>query len=91
MSNQKVKEIECTTLVEEEYIVLKISDNGPGIPRDLQTRVFEPFFTNKPVGVGMGLGLTIVDAIITSYQGQINFRDNEPQGTKVIIKLPVNR
>ncbi|MFB2838980.1 ATP-binding protein [Floridanema evergladense] len=67
-----------TEVVEDEeksWAVVRISDNGPGIPLEIQGRIFETFFTTKPVGKGTGLGLAISHQIITeNHQGKLNVR-----------------
>jgi signal transduction histidine kinase len=60
-----------TTLEQVEYIVVQITDVGPGIPSDIQARIFEPFFTTKAVGEGTGLGLSIVKNIVDKHHGKI--------------------
>lgn len=67
-----------TEVVEAEgrlWAVVRISDNGPGIPMEIQGRIFETFFTTKPVGQGTGLGLAISHQIITEkHRGKLNVR-----------------
>ena len=67
-------------------IRVEIADNGPGITDELKTRLFEPYFSTK--SSGMGLGLTIVNTIITDHNGMIRVQDNQPRGAKFIIELP---
>ena len=74
---------------EEENIVISISDDGPGIPDDKKEKIFEPFYTTKNVQEGTGLGLSITFGIIKKHKGSIEVKDNEPEGTKFIIKLPI--
>ena len=58
----------------DSWIAIRISDNGPGIPPEIQRRIFEMFFTTKPVGKGTGLGLAISHQIVTEKaQGKIEF------------------
>ena len=67
-----------------------ITDNGGGIPLNVQSRIFEPFFTTKEVGVGTGQGLAIAhNVIVKSHQGQIWFESKEGEGTTFFIKLPM--
>ena len=72
-----------------DFIEVRISDTGPGIPGDIKDRIFEPFFTTKPQGEGSGLGLDIVKKIIANHRGSIDF-DSSQEGTTFIVKLPVN-
>lgn len=71
---------------EGEYVMIRVSDNGPGIPRDIQKRVFEPFFTTK--FMGRGLGLSAVAGIVKSHNGCITLESEEGKGTAFIIYLP---
>jgi signal transduction histidine kinase len=70
------------------YIVVEITDDGPGIPKDLQQRLFEPFFTTKGLGKGTGLGLSISYRIVTEkHKGQISV-SSEPGATCFQVRLP---
>ena len=71
------------------YIIVEITDDGPGIPKDLQRRLFEPFFTTKGLGKGTGLGLSITYRIVTeTHKGEISV-SSEPGSTCFQIRLPV--
>ncbi len=67
-------------------IRIEVADDGPGILDQDKTRLFEPNFSTK--AGGMGLGLTIVNSIVSDHKGMIRVVDNQPQGTKFIIELP---
>ncbi|MGE5418399.1 MAG: PAS domain S-box protein [Acidobacteriota bacterium] len=82
------KIIFCSTRLENEQVVLEISDNGPGIDDSLMASIFEPFFTTKSAG-GMGLGLSIVQSLVTKYGGQINAFKNELGGATFQIRFPI--
>jgi two-component system nitrogen regulation sensor histidine kinase NtrY len=68
-------------------IRIEVADNGPGIANEDKTRLFEPNFSTKKSG--MGLGLTIVNTIIADHNGYISVHDNVPHGAKFVIELPV--
>jgi two-component system cell cycle sensor histidine kinase/response regulator CckA len=71
-----------------DYVVIKVIDDGCGIPADKLAKIFEPFYTTKPVGEGTGLGLSTAYGIIKQTGGFI-FADSEPaQGTTFTIYLP---
>ena len=70
-----------------QIVRLEVSDDGCGIPDEDKGRLFEPYFSTKKSGTG--LGLTIVNAIIADHNGYIRVRDNKPKGTTFLIELPV--
>jgi len=70
-----------------QMVRLEVSDNGCGIPEEDKGRLFEPYYSTKKSGTG--LGLTIVNAIIADHNGYIRVRDNKPRGTTFLIELPV--
>ncbi|TPG38516.1 sensor histidine kinase [Flavobacterium pectinovorum] len=80
------------TIVENDSknIIIKIEDQGSGIPDDYKEKIFEPFFSTKPLTDGSGLGLSVVRGIIRSHNGKIIVKDNRPNGTIFKIKLPIN-
>jgi len=69
-----------------KIVRLEVTDNGPGISDEDKTRLFEPYFSTKKAG--MGLGLTIVSAIVSDHNGMIRVQDNHPRGAKFIIEFP---
>ncbi len=69
--------------------VISIEDNGPGIPEEIQPRIFDAFFTTKTTGAGSGLGLDIVRKIIDKHQGEISFTSSS-KGTIFRITLPLS-
>ena len=66
-------------------------DNGPGIEAAVRQDVFKPFFTTKPVGQGTGLGLYICHEIVRKHHGTISLEEAEPNGARVIVRLPIQR
>ena len=81
--------IRVTTREINDYAVIEIEDSGPGIPKAAQIRIFEPFYTTKPVGEGTGLGLSIVFNIIKKHNGSIELDSQEGRGTKFTIRIPI--
>ena len=71
-------------------IIVEIEDNGAGMNAETVNKVFNPFFTTKPVGQGTGLGLSITYKIIKNHQGDIKCVSELGKGTKFIITLPIN-
>ena len=78
-----------TSVQMDAYVILKVADNGPGIPFELHEKIFDPFFTTKDVGKGTGLGLSISSGIINDHNGVLDVETNESGGTTFIIKLPI--
>lgn len=74
-----------------EQVVVTISDNGPGIPPEIQSKIFDPFYTTKPVGQGTGLGLSICHSIVERHGGQILLDSSPGEGTSFTVKIPVHR
>ncbi len=70
-----------------QIVILEVADNGKGIPPEHKARVFEPYFSTKKHGTG--LGLAIVNNIINDHNGSIRVQDEDPQGTRFIIELPL--
>ena len=73
----------------KEHLVIEIEDNGVGMDDETARKIFNPFFTTKPVGKGTGLGLSITYKIIKNHQGDIRVESQPNMGTKFIITLPV--
>jgi PAS domain S-box-containing protein len=70
------------------HIRMAFTDTGQGIPAHIQARMFDPFFTTKAKGEGTGMGLTMVDSIVKSYQGTIELHSEAGRGTTIEIFLP---
>jgi signal transduction histidine kinase len=68
-------------------LCISISDNGVGIPLESQPHIFDPFYTTKPVGVGTGIGLGIVQRIVEQFGGTIRF-SSEPGNTEFLVRIP---
>ncbi|MFC2156236.1 ATP-binding protein [Acidobacteriota bacterium] len=76
------------TLTEDKIVALFIEDTGVGMEKNITDQIFQPFFTTKDVGVGTGLGLSVVYGIVTSHGGSIEVDSKVSCGTKIKIKLP---
>jgi len=75
------------SIEDNQWVRIDVADSGMGISDEDKPRLFEPYFSTKEQGTG--LGLSIVNSIISDHNGKISVADNEPQGTKFIIELPV--
>ena len=74
----------------DSWAEIRISDNGTGMPEDVQMRIFDPFFTTKEVGKGTGQGLSIAyDVIVNKHEGTIAVESEPGQGTSFTIRLPI--
>ena len=79
-----------TSQKDDQYIEIKISDNGKGISKEGLKHVFEPFYTTKEIGKGTGLGLSISYGIIESHGGHISVNSEEGKGVEFTISLPIS-
>jgi two-component system nitrogen regulation sensor histidine kinase NtrY len=88
-SNSPDKKITIRTGYDADVHIAKLDiiDTGPGIPKNVKERMFEPYFSTTKGGTG--LGLVIVNRIISDHNGFIRVKDNEPKGTIFSIELPV--
>ncbi len=82
-------QITIKTFTDNEYAVVKITDNGTGMSEENVKKIFDPFFTTKPIGKGTGLGLSIAHGVIEKHRGSIEVQSKEGEGTTFTVKLPV--
>jgi len=89
-ASQPGQQIVANAEADEHQVAIRVSDQGHGIPPEVQERVFEPFFTTKEVGKGTGLGLALVYSIIEEHYGQVQIISplDENGGTCVKVSLP---
>ncbi|MBD1935996.1 PAS domain-containing protein [Microcoleus sp. FACHB-68] len=81
-----------TEVLEEDRIAIIIADNGPGIPEEVRLRIFDPFYTTKPVGSGTGLGLSIsYQIIVERHGGQLRCISSPGGGAEFIIEIPIRQ
>lgn len=88
IQNLKNKWIEVESVRNEKWIIIKVTDSGSGIPKQLQSKVFESFFTTKNENSGTGLGLSISKKIIEDTGGVLYINNDSPH-TQFIIELPI--
>ena len=89
MPNGGIIRIDTAHQAEQERLVLRIADNGAGIPEVIRGRIFDPFYTTKDVGKGTGLGLSIVQGIVRAHGGEIQVESVLKAGTTFTITLPL--
>ena len=73
----------------DSVVEIEIEDNGVGIPKENLNRIFEPFYSTKPVGQGTGLGLSISYGIIEQHQGKIHVNSVPQKGSSFVVRLPI--
>lgn len=81
--------IRIKSFMNDGFNIIEIQDNGCGIPKASIDKIYDPFYTTKPVGVGTGLGLSISYAIIEKHQGRIEVESIENEGTTFKVFLPI--
>jgi two-component system, NtrC family, sensor kinase len=75
----------------EESIYITISDDGEGMDEDIISQIFNPFYTNKPLGMGTGLGLSVSHGIVEDLGGEISVKSELKKGTEFTVRLPVEQ
>ena len=78
-----------TINTEDKWVTVDVSDTGCGIPTEDMDKIFDPFYTTKPVGQGVGLGLPICYSVIHQHGGTINARSQNSEGSTFTVKLPL--
>ena len=81
--------ITVRTYVQESYLSVEVSDTGAGMPEDVIRNIFNPFFTTRGAGQGVGLGLSVAYRIIESHNGNIDVQSQPGHGTTFTIRLPI--
>lgn len=89
MDRPAPREVQVHTGRLGDKITIMVADNGPGIPDDLMRRVFEPYFTTKPAGVGTGIGLSICRNVIEAHGGTVALSNRPGGGARFDLTLPV--
>ena len=87
--NAGAKRITLRSARAGSLLLLSVGDNGPGIPVEQRDRIFNPFFTTKPVGQGTGLGLSISDGIVREHGGRIRVESELGVGATFVVELPL--
>ena len=75
---------------DREVLIVRVKDSGCGIPREDLAHIFEPFYTTKKEGYGVGLGLSTVYGIMEQHHGSVNVESRPGAGTAIMLELPVS-
>jgi signal transduction histidine kinase len=75
---------------DREVMIVRVKDSGCGIPREDLAHIFEPFYTTKKEGYGVGLGLSTVYGIMEQHHGSVNVESRSGAGTAIMLELPVS-
>ena len=79
----------CNNLPTSNFVSIQITDNGCGIPQEVQQQIFDPFFTTKPIGSGIGLGLAIsYQIVVDTHKGNLRCVSASEEGTQMIVEIP---
>jgi signal transduction histidine kinase len=73
-----------------DNVEVKVKDNGDGVPKKIIDKIFQPFFTTKPTGIGTGLGLSLSYDIVKAHGGEINVETKVGEGSEFVIQLPAS-
>ena len=88
MPCRRVAGCRSTTRLEDGHVVAEVGDTGSGIPSEHLSRIYDPFFTTKPIGKGTGLGLSITYGIVREHEGTLTCQSAVGQGTRFTVSLP---
>src|SRR5205809_389091 len=80
--------VQLRTQAREGWVRLTVDDSGPGVPREIRGRIFDPYFTTKGPDEGTGLGLAICQRVVTEVGGKIWIEDSELGGARFVVELP---
>jgi PAS domain S-box-containing protein len=83
------KKIAVASFVEDALMIIRISDSGPGVPDEIKNKIFDPYFTTKHEGTG--IGLSFCHRIVTDHGGSLTVSDGELGGAEFRIKIPIHR
>jgi len=83
------RRITIRTADTDQGVALEVEDSGPGVRREDESKLFQPFFTTKPIGEGTGLGLSVSYGIVRSYGGTIGYRPGAHGGAVFHFELPI--
>ena len=91
VEHSEVKQIRIHIDIQDQQLIIKVSDTGEGISEEMLQILFDPFYTTKPSGVGLGLGLTISHNIVRELNGTLSANNNQDLGSTFVITLPLSQ
>jgi signal transduction histidine kinase len=91
MADSSVRQLEITTDLVKSCVEIAIKDTGKGIPPDVCPKLFKERIEQLEVDGGLGMGLLMVQAIVQTYDGDVRVQDTGPNGTTMVISLPVEQ
>jgi signal transduction histidine kinase len=87
-NSQTPKRLSISLGTQNSHIILRVADNGPGVPAAIRDRIFEPFFSTKPPEKGTGVGLALCRALAQAHDGSLELEDT-PGGASFVLRLPL--
>jgi len=87
VDSSQLKWVRISCSEEPEHVVIEVTDSGPGIPKEISSKIFQPFFTTKGAGSGTGLGLSISTSLIKDHGGTLTLDSSKPE-TTFVVRLP---
>ena len=84
-------EVSVATAMESGHVIIRVKDNGVGIPDAIKEKIMQPFFTTKPTGEGTGLGLPLVRSFVALHGGDVSIKSALGMGTTVSVWFPRSR
>ena len=88
-SMEKDKKIVVTISAENDFMIVRVSDTGPGVPLQIRDKIFDPYFTTRPEGTGIGLSLS--HRIITDHGGSLTVSESDLGGAEFRIEIPMKK
>ena len=86
--NEGRRELRIGGAATHDSVQVTFADNGPGIPDTIKSRIYDPFFTTKPVGSGTGIGLSLCQSIVSQHEGSLTLHDTPGGGATFVLSLP---
>ena len=89
-SRSERRDLRIVTRVQDNAVAIIIEDTGPGVPKELHWKIFEPFYTSKPAGNRTGMGLAMAQEVVNEQRGMISIDPEYTGGCRVQVLLPLN-